>query len=190
MKKSNTTRIALSAFCCLFLLAIGCDSVSFDKPVGQMLSESQMQMLTGRWESAEHDLVEVQSNDRQQMVVGSMGWDGSEQKFVAKNDLLEARMIHGSIYLFGTNEPYPSFLRLEFQNDDTLRLYPPNPAAFRRAVEQGELSGTVAVNQNHFHVSIDASNPTIPTFLSREDWKQYYVDEPKLTLKRLEKADR
>ncbi|MCA9140569.1 MAG: hypothetical protein KDB00_27545 [Planctomycetales bacterium] len=173
------------AFCAMITLAIvGCDSVSIDKPIGQKIGESQRKLLIGRWETHDHNLIELRWHSSGYLVAGTASWDDKNQQFKASNEKIEMRTIGDSAYAFMATDGRYSFARIEFQDDDHIRIYPAEPDKFRSAVENGLLPGTVQEKERYFNVFVDSSNEKTIAFFKSTDWKHYFHDDPKMVLVR------
>lgn len=168
------------------LMVVGCDTVTIDKPIGEKLGTPQRQLLVGRWETSDQHMIELRWHTDGYLVGGSLSWDDKKQEFRTNNEKFEMRTIDDAVYAFMTSDGQTSFVRIEFQDDDTIRLYPPEPDQFRSAVQSGLLPGNVKEKNNRFNVVVDSSDDKTLTFFKSTDWKQYYHDDPKMTIRRRE----
>ena len=177
------TAIAISLLACLTLT--GCDLVKIDKPFGEQVDSKRLAIAVGRWSDEEHKIFELRVSKTGELVGGNLVWDEESQRYKSNSGLIDVRTASGVEYLFATNKDSTIFVRVEIINDDQIRLYIPDPKAFREAVLADTLSGKVVeTKSDRIDVRLIADDK-LERFLERPNWRGQYLPDTTVTYTRL-----
>jgi len=191
----KSTRAVLSAG--LLLLASGCSSVTVREPIGEVLPPTELKALEGVWSNEDGPSVPVRRTESGNLVAGGLEWDEEKQEFRAETVQLPATKIRELRLLFFADDEEADgaylFCRYEMQDADTARLYMPIQSLFERAVESGELSGTITRQPMPWNksvdVRIDATGEQVDAFLKKSGDAACFEKEPFGTFKRLGRSE-
>lgn len=174
------------ALCFVLLLAFtGCDTVTVDKPFGDRMEPSRLERFVGKWMDREANHFELRLSKNRELVGGHLEWDEEAQSFTSKTVVLDVRSLSNSDYLFLTESGKTVFFRIDFSNTNQLKLFFPDPRKFRDAVSEGTLSVVITPKKNdHFDVKI-TTDEKLTSFLSKDGWKKYFLEEPLFEYTRL-----
>ncbi len=168
----------------------GCDCVVLDGRIGEPLSQAEASSFTGRWTNEESDVVDVRLLAGNKLIVGSLVWDGNKKEFVVQNHKGEARQVDGVTYfLLGADDDDAyGFVRIERIGDNELKMFLPDPGAFRTAVQNGEVDGKVNPRKDdRSTVVLDAQSHLTQRVLSRKELRGLYKEDDAETLRRIKR---
>jgi len=159
--------------------SLGCDMVTLDAPIGEPLSQTEKATFVGRWINDQSEVCEFKLTNDQKLVMGSMSWDGEQQRHRAKNYVIDARKVGVAIYFLSHDDSKGlGFVRIERTGESEFKAHSPDAVKFRAAVETGKLSGKVISRKNdNYTVQIRADSPLTDPVFSAEDLSAWYIDE-------------
>lgn len=174
------------ALCFVLLLAFtGCNNVTIDKPFGDRMEPSRLERFVGKWMDQQGKIFELRLSRNRELVGGHLEWDEEAQSFTSKTVVLDVRTLKTTDYLFLTESNETIFVLVEFADADRLKVFLPDPNKFRDAVSEGSLSGVIAPKKNdRFDVRI-TTDEKLTSFLSKDGWKKYFLEEPLIEYTRL-----
>jgi hypothetical protein len=185
-------------------LFAACSSVSSNFPVGDPIDDEQLAGYDGIWHSGDGVLY-VKGIDNGRAKAAWVEWEGdrfnltqidlivasvgeqhylnmiepSEEEFASSTDLTKpAEPADGK-------KPAYFFFRMVVGGDGGVVLYPPRSEAFKTAVSDGVLEGTIESNTHSSDVHITAAKEAIEAFLTAEKIGSQFDMESPLILMRI-----
>jgi hypothetical protein len=153
-------------------ISTGCDLVTLDAPVGEPLTQKEKVTFTGRWINGESEVCDIRIRRDGQLVIGNMEWNDENERYEASEMVIEARKVGDVVVFFLEKQaeaPNFFFARIDWSNKSEFKVYNPDAAKFRAAVEASKLDGKVFRNaEDDIHVRLHAASPSITRDLSTE----------------------
>ena len=177
---------------CFIVVAcsLGCDCVVLNGRIGDPLSQAETSFFTGRWTNEESEVVDVRLLADNKLIVGSLVWDGKKKEFVVQNHKVTARRVDGVTYLLlgADDDDAYGFVRIGRIGDNELKMFLPDPGAFRTAVQNGEVDGKVNPRKNdHFTVVLESQSHLTQRVLSRKELRGLYKADDSQTMRRIKR---
>ncbi|WP_162273297.1 hypothetical protein, partial [Rubripirellula obstinata] len=159
-------RFTFFAVALMLAFIAGCDTVTLDAPIGTKSDVKSLRSLVGRWASPDGDVVEIRLGSDLMLYSGQSSWDEDKRSFSIRTNKLDVRSIGDSLIVYGEDNARYSFARLSLPDRDSLVFSTPSPSAFRDAVSDGSLDGTVTTGENaHFHVRLSSKSDSLKAIL-------------------------
>lgn len=184
-------RSTIRAFglCLMMLGAIGCSSVTSTHPLGEPVEARKAKRLEGVWLTAEGDPCQIRHLDENKLQVCWIAWE--EKRFKLVEFPAVVTVDDGQQYLNvlakenEEDEVKYTFFRLKNEDESLMLLNLPNADAFEKAVNDGELMGTVEKKRNSKSVTVTSSKQQFDTFVHPDRVAEQFEIDPSLVLRRV-----
>ena len=173
----------------LLALALGCDSVTVDKPFGKAMDETVLDSLRGTWVDNRETVYHVERGESSDFVVGFTEWDKKVHEFKTRNIPMDLRLVGDRPLLFMTIDVKRDdrfvFIWLSRMEDDALYARACDPKVFRKAVADGKLEGEVTKRgEDRFDVELRFSS-ALAELLAAPEGSRFFGKESDQPLRRL-----
>ncbi len=175
----------------LLVLALGCDSVTVDKPFGKAIDATVLDSLRGTWIDNRETVYHVERGESSDFVVGFTEWDKKTHEFKTRNIPVDLRLVGDRRLLFASTgvkrDDRFAFIWLSRMEDDALYARACDPKVFRQAVADGKLDGEITKRgEDHFDVYL-RSSPALAEVLAAPEGARFFGKESDEPLRRLSK---
>ncbi|WP_197529112.1 hypothetical protein [Aeoliella mucimassa] len=170
----------------------GCSSLTTTQPLGKPASALDTRKLAGIWLTPENEPMFVHHVVDNRLRVAGVDWDDDEPQLRKMEVLVttdDDRMY------FNVLPPQPeeesdapdeyTIYRVTPSEGDMLVLRILNIETFAKAVENGQLSGTVDRNENNVHVKLTPKESELDDFVSPDKAAEQFILDGAIVLRRL-----
>lgn len=171
--------------------SLGCDMVTLDAPIGDPLSQTEKAAFVGRWINDELEICEFRLTNDQKLVMGSLTWDDDRQRHRAQNHVIDCRTVGEALYFLTLDDPNDiGFVRIERIDESEFKMYAPDAAKFRAAVERGSLNGKIIPRKNdNYTVRVHVDSTLTEPVFSAKDFSEWYVKEGTISFRRIKRFE-
>lgn len=171
--------------------SVGCDMVTLDGPIGDPLSRAEKAAFVGRWINEDSEICEIRLTNDEKLVLGSLSWDDEQQRHRAQNHVIDSRKVGDAVYFLAHDDPNDiSFARIERVGESEFKMYAPDAAKFRAAVERGILRGEIIPKKNdNYTVRINVDSPLTKPVFAAVDFSDWYLDDGTIAFRRIKRFD-
>jgi len=184
-------RLMESTLVAVFLFAAGCSSVSSMHPVG--VADAELgERLTGTWE-ANGESVHIHHIADGVIRIAGVQWKDNAFKLSEFTATVTRNKLVGYVNLWHEgkeDEPTTySFMRILSVDDEHLVVVGPEVGAFKQAVNDGDLKGTVTERENSTSVVLKGEKGELDDYiLPSRAGQQFSLSSP-MVLRRLKEKD-
>jgi hypothetical protein len=176
-------------------LISGCDSVSVPEPIGSPVPAAELKSLAGNWVNEDGETGELRLTKAGTLRFGGLEWDEQREEFQSQSiDLVATKCRKLRLLsLKSDDEPQEDgygFVLYTIKDEKTLQCYVPDVSVFKKAVESGELSGTIDRDWlQKVQVRISASPDELDAFLKKSGDAACFEKKPFGTFRRLKQFE-
>ena len=173
--------------CLLLVVAIGCNQVHVEHPVGEVAPKPILNSFVGKWEVQEESRkvlfrLSMTGTDSQLLCKTlSSGKSTRAPNTPTRTEAIQVRSIENNYYFYLANEGASdfSFFRAVIDSPSQFTIYPPIPDRFREEVAAGRIGGRVINHDRNstYTVRLQADDVALRKILTKSPTREWFESE-------------